>query len=60
MLNKEKEFNFWAENNNSSDSYNREQKKRDENNSNKLSLDNKKNTIEKPTNNSNHNIDVNA
>ena len=60
LLNKEKEFNFWAENNNSSDSYNREQKKRDENNSNKLSLNNKKNTIEKPTNNSNHNIDVNA
>lgn len=60
LLNKEKELNFWAENKNSSDSYNREQKKRDDNNSNKLSLNNKKNTIEKPTNNSNHNIDVNA
>ena len=60
LINKEKEFNFLAENKGSSDSYNREQKKRDDSNSNKLSLNNKKNTIEKPTNNSNHNIDVNA
>lgn len=60
LINKEKEFNFLTENKGSSDSYNREQKKRDDSNSNKLSLNNKKNTIEKPTNNSNHNIDVNA
>ena len=60
LINKEKEFNFLAENKGSSDSYNREQKKRDDSNTNKLSLNNKKNTIEKPTNNSNHNIDVNA
>ena len=60
LLNKEKEFNFLTENKGSSDSYNRDQKKRDDSNSNKLSLNGKKNTIDKPTNNSNHNIDVNA
>ena len=60
LLNKEREFNFLAENKNSNDSYNREQNKRDNNNSNKLSSNNKKSTIEKSTNNSNHNIDVNA